>query len=209
MDVRRLPPAVVTAPAPKPADPGHAGTATRPGGTRWLARIPLTLRMTVYGVSFLAGVLVGLPYLASRCDVAWPWLHIEAGPLVRTLGAALFAVLLAIYVYCSYVLSSRGRGGYVEFDPPQQFVAVGPYRWTRNPVAGSLCAMQLALALALSSTGVLLLFIVALPLAHAQVVLLEEPLLRKRFGAAYEDYLRRVPRWLPRRPPRHGSEEHA
>jgi protein-S-isoprenylcysteine O-methyltransferase Ste14 len=56
------------------------------------------------------------------------------------------------------------------------------------------------LALAWSSIGVLLLFLLAMPLAHAQVVLLEEPLLRKRFGEAYVDYCRRVPRWIPRPP---------
>jgi len=30
------------------------------------------------------------------------------------------------------------------------------------------------------------------------VVYLEEPELRERFGKQYEDYCRRVPRWLPR-----------
>jgi protein-S-isoprenylcysteine O-methyltransferase Ste14 len=34
--------------------------------------------------------------------------------------------------------------------------------------------------------------------AHLAVVQIEEPELRKRFGASYEDYCRKVPRWLPR-----------
>jgi len=43
---------------------------------------------------------------------------------------------------------------------------------------------------------------VAVALAfHLFVRLVEEPLLRRRFGAAYEAYRRAVPRWLPR-PPR-------
>ena len=83
---------------------------------------------------------------------------------------------------------------------PREFVASGPYRWVRNPVAASLAGALLGLAIALSSTGVLLLFVLGLPLAHMQVVLLEEPLLRKRFGASYEAYVRRVPRWIPRAP---------
>jgi protein-S-isoprenylcysteine O-methyltransferase Ste14 len=33
---------------------------------------------------------------------------------------------------------------------------------------------------------------------HSFVTLYEEPDLRKRFGAGYEEYLREVPRWIPR-----------
>ena len=59
--------------------------------------------------------------------------------------------------------------------------------------------------MAFSSTGILLLFLVAMLLAHVQVSLLEEPLLLKRFGASYADYVARVPRWIPRRPGREGA----
>ena len=41
--------------------------------------------------------------------------------------------------------------------------------------------------------------VAAAAVAHLWVVRAEEPRLRTRFGAAYEEYLRRVPRWLPRR----------
>jgi protein-S-isoprenylcysteine O-methyltransferase Ste14 len=42
----------------------------------------------------------------------------------------------------------------------------------------------------------------ALPLVfHGMVVRLEEPALRKRLGSAYEEYCRRVPRWIPRLKP--------
>jgi protein-S-isoprenylcysteine O-methyltransferase Ste14 len=33
---------------------------------------------------------------------------------------------------------------------------------------------------------------------HLFVILYEEPTLRGTFGADYEDYCRRVPRWIPR-----------
>jgi len=35
-------------------------------------------------------------------------------------------------------------------------------------------------------------------LAHIFVVFYEEPHLREKFGAAYEGYCSRVPRWIPR-----------
>lgn len=165
-----------------------------------LRRIPLSVRMFVYGVFFLAFVLAGLPWLAHRLDVYFPRLHIEAGPLVRAVGAVIFGVFLLIYLGASYLLTSRGRGAYVEFDPPTEFVCEGIYRWVRNPVAGSLLVVVFGEALMFSSTGILLLSLLGMVLAHVQVVRLEEPLLRQRFGAAYEAYCRSVPRWLPRRP---------
>ncbi|MBU0641258.1 MAG: isoprenylcysteine carboxylmethyltransferase family protein [Planctomycetes bacterium] len=177
-----------------------AGTTAKPGGVATLLeRIPLMLRMLFYGVFFLAGVLAGLPWLAHRLDVLVPAGHVEVGWL-RVVGVVVFLVSFVLYVRCSYVLSRRGRGAYVEFDPPKEFVASGPYRWCRNPVAGCIVLMLLGEAIAFSSTGITLLFVVAIPLAHMQVVFLEEPLLRKRFGQAYLDYLERVPRWFPRAP---------
>jgi protein-S-isoprenylcysteine O-methyltransferase Ste14 len=155
--------------------------------------------MIVYGVFFLAAVLVGLPYLAYQIDLRIPALHVEIGA-ARWVGAAFAAACLLIYLRSSWLLSSRGRGAYVEFDPPREFVADGPFRWVRNPIAACVVGMLLGEAAMFSSTGMFLLFFAALLLAHVQVVRLEEPLLRKRFGAPYEEYLRCVPRWLPRRP---------
>ncbi len=180
------------------AGPRSASGPAVPTAT-WLDRVPLSVRMTVYSTSFLAFILVLLPWLAHRLDVYLPSLHVELGA-GRLVGVVIAAAGLGIYAGSSYVLTHHGRGAYVEFDPPKEFVAVGPYRWCRNPIAGSLVLTMLGLALTFSSTGILLLFLVGLVLAHVQVVLLEEPLLRRRFGAPYARYLREVPRWIPRRP---------
>ena len=181
---------------PKVPDP-HGQAANGP--LALLGRIPLALRMSFYSLFFLGLVLVVLPWLCHRLDVALPAWHVEIG-WWRAAGAIVFAGFLAAYAYCSYELTSRGRGAYVEFDPPSRFVAEGPYRWVRNPVAVCVVGMILGEALALSSTGIFMLFVAAIPLAHLQVVLIEEPLLRRRFGSPYEDYLHRVPRWIPGRP---------
>src|SRR5206468_2245102 len=54
-------------------------------------------------------------------------------------------------------------------------------------------------AIATSSWWLAAVAAAALIMAHLWVVRVEEPTLRARFGAAYLEYLRRVPRWLPRR----------
>lgn len=182
----------------EPTPPRRAGP---PGMVR---RIPLSVRMLFYGAFFLSIVLVGLPWLAYRLDVYVPALHVELGGF-RYVGAAFAAVCLALYVWNAYVLTSRGRGAFVEFDAPTEFVSTGPYRWVRNPVAASLIGTGLGLAVALSSTGVLVYVLLGSLLGHFQVVYVEEPLLRERFGQAYVDYLARVPRWIPRRPGEEGT----
>jgi protein-S-isoprenylcysteine O-methyltransferase Ste14 len=67
----------------------------------------------------------------------------------------------------------------------------------RNPLyAGALLA---ALGVAIwcgSTTGIVATAIGAIA-AHAWVVGVEEVGLRRRFGEAYGEYVRRVPRWIP------------
>jgi protein-S-isoprenylcysteine O-methyltransferase Ste14 len=59
-------------------------------------------------------------------------------------------------------------------------------------------------AIAFSSTGIFIMFCLAALLAHVQVTRIEEPLLRKRYGQAYDEYCARVPRWIPRWRPSRG-----
>jgi protein-S-isoprenylcysteine O-methyltransferase Ste14 len=152
--------------------------------------------MLFYGAVFLGAVLVGLPWAFYQIDLHVPAVHVELG-WIRAVGVVLFAVCLAVYLGSSYVLSRHGQGAYVEFDPPRRLVVVGPFRHVRNPVAACLVGAMLGEAIALSSTGVLVMCCLFAVLAHWQVVRIEEPLLRRRFGRAYEDYCARVPRWIP------------
>ena len=49
-----------------------------------------------------------------------------------------------------------------------------------------------------ANRGALTVAIVAVTTAILFVRLVEEPILRRMFGAQYEDYCKNVPRWLPR-----------
>jgi len=181
-------------------DGPHKPTQSPKSALAFLECLPVAARYAFYTAFFLSVLLIALPWVAYRIDLYLPRLHIEAGLVVRSLGVLVFIAFLIAYLASSRLLTSRGHGGHVEFDPPRDFVATGIYRWVRNPIAGSAVMMLLGEALAFSSTGILILFLAAMVFAHLQVILLEEPLLRKRFGASYTDYLARVPRWIPRRP---------
>ncbi|MGQ9652069.1 MAG: methyltransferase family protein [Phycisphaerae bacterium] len=184
--------------------PERNGRTDQPPATQdlstFLDSVPVGVRYVFYTVFFLSFLLIALPWLAYQIDVYVPSLHVEIGRPGRMIGIVIFVVFLIVYLLSSRLLTSRGRGGDVEFDPPKEFVACGIYRWVRNPIAASAVLMLLGESLAFSSTGILLLFLLAMIVAHLQVTLLEEPLLRKRFGTSYTAYLAKVPRWLPRRP---------
>jgi protein-S-isoprenylcysteine O-methyltransferase Ste14 len=72
----------------------------------------------------------------------------------------------------------------------------------RNPLYAGLLMALAGLALAVGSWPLAGATAAAVVAAHAWVVGVEEPRLAGRFGGAYVEYLRRVPRWLPspRRP---------
>ena len=169
---------------------------------------PFALRSVVYTAGFLLFILGLVPsvfYLIEQacCGTGFNWKTIGNfwSAFQGLVGHGVFAIGLATYLFCSAWLIFHGRGPHVEFDPPKHFVATGPYRWVRNPVVITLLICVLGEAIALGSWGILILLLAGMPIAHAQVTKLEEPLLRQRFGQSYIDYCNTVNRWLPK-PPR-------
>jgi protein-S-isoprenylcysteine O-methyltransferase Ste14 len=82
----------------------------------------------------------------------------------------------------------------------------GIYARTRNPRYLELLALSFAYVAFANHSGVWLLYALMFPAIHL-VVLLEERELRERFGAEYEEYCRRVPRYVPSRRASPGSED--
>lgn len=72
----------------------------------------------------------------------------------------------------------------------------GPFAVSRNPLYLGLLVLHAGLALLTPSFWALVLLPVAAGLLHWGAILPEEKLLAGTFGAAYDDYARRVRRWL-------------
>jgi protein-S-isoprenylcysteine O-methyltransferase Ste14 len=89
------------------------------------------------------------------------------------------------------------------WDAPRRFVAVGPYRWVRNPIYISAFLVVLGEAWLFVSPPLLAYAGAMMVVSHLFVIGYEEPTLRRRFGETYNEFLRTVPRWIPR-PPRRG-----
>ena len=173
-------------------EPEHSGF-----GSAWLT----TIASLMVGAAFLGLWFWLLPsWLGFRVELSgaarWRWL----AAIPSTLG---FAVALR----CMWDFGRSGRGTPAPMAPPQRLVVVGFYRYVRNPMYSGFFAGWLGLWIifgranrtALIAVAAMVLTVVVFVMAY------EEPTLRRKFGADYDEYCRNVPRWLPRQRPWHKS----
>lgn len=119
---------------------------------------------------------------------------------VLPIGIILMCVGAALAILCIATFVVRGRGTPALFDPPRQFVAVGPYRYVRNPMYIGGFFLLFGLGLYLRSPAIVLMVAAIVLACHLLVVFYEEPTLRRKFGETYQAYCSAVGRWLPRLP---------
>jgi protein-S-isoprenylcysteine O-methyltransferase Ste14 len=113
---------------------------------------------------------------------------------------ALIGAGIALYLWCLWHFATTGRGTPGPWDPPSRFVAVGPYRFVRNPMYISAGLVVLGEVVLFWSPALLVYLVVVALIVHGFVLLYEEPTLRRLFGDEYGGYLRSVHRWIPRLP---------
>jgi protein-S-isoprenylcysteine O-methyltransferase Ste14 len=103
-----------------------------------------------------------------------------------------------IVVWSFWNFLKEGRGTPAPIDPPKELVAVGFYRYVRNPMYVGLLAIILGHFLWFGYWNLLLYAAIVFIGFNLFVAFYEEPTLKRKFGTAYEEYVKRVPRWMPR-----------
>jgi protein-S-isoprenylcysteine O-methyltransferase Ste14 len=155
--------------------------------------------LSVILLPFLAVVVMPYWLLHSFADRDTRWQ--DAALLVwlpRLAGVVLLVLGLGLFGWCLRLFARVGRGTLAPWDPTQRLVAVGPYRYVRNPMISGVALILLGQALWWGSkvlgtwTGS---FVI---INHIYFVLSEEPGLESRFGENYRRYKANVPRWIPR-----------
>jgi protein-S-isoprenylcysteine O-methyltransferase Ste14 len=105
----------------------------------------------------------------------------------------------AIVVLRAFVRFVReGRGTPAPVAPTEELVVGGDYRFVRNPMYVGVVSAILGQALVFLDLRVLLYGVLAWAVMASFVRWYEEPVLRQRYGAQYENYCKTVPAWLPR-----------
>jgi protein-S-isoprenylcysteine O-methyltransferase Ste14 len=104
-------------------------------------------------------------------------------------------VLLAL---CIVEFARSGKGTLSPLDPPRTLVVRGLYRYVRNPMYLSVTLIILGEAMLMRSSAMVVYWAIWFIWVNVFVVGYEEPTLRRMFGASYEEYTRRVGRWIPK-----------
>jgi protein-S-isoprenylcysteine O-methyltransferase Ste14 len=113
-------------------------------------------------------------------------------------GGALIGLGFALWAWTVQLFVTVGRGTLAPWDPTTRLVVSGPYRHMRNPMITAVASTLFGEALFFRSWGIAIELAVFIAVNAVYFPLVEEPGLRRRFGAEYDEYKARVPRWLPR-----------
>lgn len=138
--------------------------------------------------------------VAGYIPLAW----LRRGVQIETGFLAYFALPLwtlggVILLWSFWNFLREGQGTPAPIDPPRELVAAGFYRYTRNPMYMGVLAVILGHFLWFGYWNLLLYALLVFVIFHTFVTYYEEPTLKRKFGTPYEDYLKRVPRWIPKR----------
>jgi len=82
------------------------------------------------------------------------------------------------------------------YEPTRAIVDTGIYGRTRNPIYLGLMLVMAGVAILANSVWQVVALILCFLLLRFGVVIPEERYLSRKFGASYDDYRRRVRRWL-------------
>lgn len=123
--------------------------------------------------------------------------QINAG-VFALIALPLWVIGVVILLWSFWNFFREGRGTPAPIDPPKELVAVGFYRYVRNPMYVGIFLTLIGHFLWFGYWNLLIYAVFIFIAFNTFVAYYEEPTLRKKFGAAYNDYCQRVPRWIPR-----------
>ena len=146
-------------------------------------------------------VIVIIPYwlltALAASDHRWnngaviAWLPRSVGVITLIAGFLLFS-------WCVSLFARVGQGTLAPWDSTRNLVAVGPYRFVRNPMISGVALVLVGETLFWGSWCVGLWAVIFIIINHFYFVVSEGPGLEKRFGESYRLYKANVPRWIPR-----------
>jgi protein-S-isoprenylcysteine O-methyltransferase Ste14 len=154
----------------------------------------LLLRTLLFTLLYPGTVAGWVPWLLTRgAEPIEP--SLSGWPV---LSLAFLTLGLGMYGWCVWDFITQGSGTPAPYDPPQQLVATGLYRWVRNPMYEGVLLVLIGETLLYRSRALALYTIFLFLAFHLRVLWYEEPTLRRSFGESYEQYCRSVNRWIPR-----------
>jgi len=159
----------------------------------------LYLRGLIFTILVPCVVGIVVPSLLNRdthAAIGWK----ITGGVVILIGVALYGMCLLRFLLSggTPAIFFTGPLKFLIGEEPGKLVHEGIYQFSRNPMYLSVLLVVVGQAIFFRSSEVAFYGIALFLLFHLVVILIEEQHLRIKRGAAYEEYLQRVPRWLGR-----------
>jgi|SRR6478735_691983 protein-S-isoprenylcysteine O-methyltransferase Ste14 len=162
---------------------------------RWQAAIG-TVVFFVVAPGTVAGLI---PWWISGWTVRASTSALQRAGVVAGCLIILAGVAVLVRNFIRFV--AEGGGTPAPPAPTDRLVIGGDYRYVRNPMYVAVVGIVLGQALLFGSVALLLYGLVVWATTAAFVRWYEEPALRDRYGAPYQEYCANVRAWLPRRTP--------
>ncbi|HEV2732002.1 MAG TPA: isoprenylcysteine carboxylmethyltransferase family protein [Terriglobales bacterium] len=141
------------------------------------------------------GTVAGIvPWWISRWKLQAPFLHFYG---FRVIGVVLIVAGLPVLLDSFARFALQGFGTPAPVFPTRHLVVTGLYHYVRNPMYVAVIGLIAGQALLLGNRTLLSYGIVVWLCFHAFVLFYEEPVLRKKYAAEYEEFCQNVPRWIP------------
>jgi protein-S-isoprenylcysteine O-methyltransferase Ste14 len=143
-------------------------------------------------VLFVSALLLGIVFARVLPIPAAPP---SALPFLR-LAALLLAIASGTLAVAAFLTLRRHRTTFRTDRPVAALVTTGPFRLTRNPLYLSLALLLVATSAFLNSPWPVAFLVPALALLQRLAIRPEERYLLQAYGNEYEQYCRRVRRWV-------------
>lgn len=171
-------------------------------------RLRLLILLALYTLGFFAPwtqIGAAAPpttaWLALSTSLAlWHWLPLEQASLLVT-GLAIVCAFLGAALRLWGTACLGNRVVHSQHMQAGAVIAVGPYRYVRNPLYLGSWILSLSIAFLMPPSGAAV-FLVLEAFFYLRLILSEERFLVQQQGSAYLDYQQRVPRLLPSLRPR-------
>jgi protein-S-isoprenylcysteine O-methyltransferase Ste14 len=132
-----------------------------------------------------------------------PLVFLQQGSQIETgffayLAFPLWLIGVMILLWCFWDFLVKGLGTPAPIDPPKELVVTGLYNYVRNPMYVGVLAIITGHFLWFKTIWMVVYAVIVFLAFYLFVTLYEEPHLKKTFGTVYEEYTKKVPRWIPR-----------
>lgn len=132
-------------------------------------------------------MMAGLRIVAPQPTlVSSPWTGL--GPAISLIGLAI--------AFAASAQFHRRRANIQTFGEPTRLVTGGLFRLSRNPMYLGMTLLLVGAAVGLGGGWPSLVAVAFIVLADRWYIPFEERAMRRRFGADYESYCRKVRRWI-------------